>query len=93
MRKNRVVLLLCVFFLVLSAFAGQMARASESDGKYRLSKVLILSRHNLRSPTTSGSRILNSLTPHSWFAWTAPPGDLSMKGAQLETIMGQYFRQ
>ena len=93
MRKNRVVLLLCVFFLVLSAFAGQMARASESDGKYRLSKVLILSRHNLRSPTTSGSSILNSLTPHSWFRWTAGPGDLSMKGAQLETIMGQYFRQ
>ncbi len=93
MRKNRVVLLLCVFFLVLSTFAGQIAQASESDGKYRLSKVLILSRHNLRSPTTSGSRILASLTPHAWFEWTAAPGDLSMKGAQLETIMGQYFRQ
>lgn len=93
MRKNKVVLLLCVFFLVLSMFAGQTARASEGEGRYRLSKVLILSRHNLRSPTTSGSRIVNSLTPHSWFHWTAGPGELSMKGAQLETIMGQYFRQ
>lgn len=93
MRKNRVVLLLCVFFLVLSAFAEQMALASEGDGKYRLSKVLVLSRHNLRSPTRSGSSIVNSLTPHSWFRWTAGPGELSMKGAQLETIMGQYFRQ
>ena len=93
MRKNKVVLLLCVFFLVLSMFAGQTARASEGEARYRLSKVLILSRHNLRSPTTSGSRIVNSLTPYSWFHWTAGPGELSMKGAQLETIMGQYFRQ
>ncbi len=93
MRKNKVVLLLCVFFLVLSTFAERMVLASEGDGKYRLSKVLVLSRHNLRSPTRSGSRIVNSLTPHSWFRWTAGPGELSMKGAQLETIMGQFFRQ
>ena len=93
MQKNKAVLLLCVFFLVLSVFAEQTAQASETGGEYRLCKVLILSRHNLRSPTVNGSRIVNSLTPHSWFHWTAGPGELSMKGAQLETIMGQYFRQ
>ena len=93
MRKNKVVLLFFVFLLLVSTFAGQTAQALEGEERYRLSKVLVLSRHNLRSPTKGGSRIVNSLTPHSWFHWTAGPGELSMKGAQLETIMGQYFRQ
>ena len=93
MRKNKVVLLFFVFLLLVSTFAEQTAQALEGEERYRLSKVLVLSRHNLRSPTRSGSRIVNSLTPHSWFHWTAGPGELSMKGAHLETIMGQYFRQ
>ena len=93
MRKNKIVLMLCVLFVCLSVFVSRIARAAEGEGQYRLSKVLILSRHNLRSPTVGGERIIASLTPHKWFDWTAAPGDLSMKGAQLETIMGQYFRQ
>ena len=89
MRKHKIVLWLCTFFVVFSAFAGESVQAAE----YRLSKVLVLSRHNLRTPTSNGSKVLASLTPHAWMEWTGAPGELSMKGGQLETIMGQYFRQ
>ena len=93
MRKNKIVILFCMLCVCVSVFSGRIARASELGERYRLCKVLILSRHNLRSPTTSGSRVLYSLSPYRWFDWTAGPGELSMKGGQLETIMGQYFRQ
>ena len=93
MRKNKIVILFCMLCVCVSVFTGRIARASELGERYRLCKVLILSRHNLRSPTTSGSRVLYSLSPYRWFDWTAGPGELSMKGGQLETIMGQYFRQ
>lgn len=91
MRKSKAVFWLCAFFVAFFTFAGQTALASENG--YRLAKVLVLSRHNLRTPTSNGSKVLASLTPHAWFDWTGAPGDLSLKGGQLETIMGQYFRQ
>lgn len=93
MRKHKIGLLLCVFVLGVFLLAGKTAGASEAGETYRLSKMLVLSRHNLRTPTSNGSKVLASLTPHAWFDWTGAPGDLSLKGGQLETIMGQYFRQ
>lgn len=91
MRKHKIVLWLCAFLIAFFTFVGETALASESG--YRLSKVLVLSRHNLRTPTANSSKVLASLTPHGWFDWTGAPGELSLKGGQLETIMGQYFRQ
>ena len=55
--------------------------------------VVVFSRHNLRAPTRSRSEILTKLTPHKWFKWTSNFGELSLRGGELETIMGQYFRQ
>ncbi|MBR1553496.1 MAG: histidine-type phosphatase [Schwartzia sp.] len=90
MRKHKIILWLCAFFVAFFTFAMESVQAS---GTYRLAKVLVLSRHNLRTPTSNGSKVLASLTPHAWTEWTGAPGELSMKGGQLETIMGQYFRQ
>ena len=62
--------------------------------KYQLDKVIILSRHNIRSPLTDGdpgSGCLSELTEHEWFSWTSAPSELSIKGAQLEVQLGQYF--
>ena len=36
--------------------------------------------------------MLADITPHSWFQWTSRPSELSLRGAVLETLMGQYFR-
>ena len=60
---------------------------------YQLEGVVVFSRHNLRAPTRTRSKIINQLTPYTWFKWTAKGGELSIKGGELETIMGQYFRQ
>ena len=39
----------------------------------------------------SGS-LLSEITPCTCFSWTSDPSELSVRGAVLETIMGQYFR-
>ncbi|MCQ2795109.1 MAG: histidine-type phosphatase [Bacilli bacterium] len=63
------------------------------DGDYKLEKVLIMSRHNIRSPLTGDGSTLGEITPHEWFKWTSKSGELSVKGGQLETNMGQFFRK
>ncbi len=64
-----------------------------SDEGYTLEKVVVLSRHNIRSPLTGPKSSLYSLTPYSWCEWSSPPAELSIKGGTLETEMGQYFRR
>ena len=65
----------------------------EKDDKYALEQVLIVSRHNIRSPLSGGDSLLSQITPHEWFSWTSDPSELSVKGGQLETAMGQFFRK
>lgn len=85
-------------FLIIGLFWGLRpmivaAQGLESSaGPYQLQKIVILSRHNLRSPLSGRGSILDDITPHQWFKWTSSPGELSLRGAVLETIMGQYFR-
>ena len=58
-----------------------------------LDQVVILSRHNIRAPLSGKGSVLDTLTPHDWFAWSADPSDLSVRGGVLETEMGQFFRK
>ena len=62
------------------------------DG-YTLQQVVILSRHNIRSPLSGSGSDLARLTPHTWFEWSSNPSELSLRGGSLETMMGQYFRK
>lgn len=64
-----------------------------SNEGYTLEKVVVLSRHNIRSPLVSKESILGTITPHEWFEWTSPASQLSVRGGVLETAMGQYFRK
>ena len=86
--KRILIFLLALLMLVPAAFPLQ---AAAEDSTYTLDKVVILSRHGIRSPTATDS-MLEEITPHSWFEWTSGPGELSLRGARLETFMGQYFR-
>ena len=65
----------------------------EPEHSYHLVKVTALSRHNLRSPLSQGDTGIDMASPYAWYAWTSAPGELSVKGEQLETAMGEYFRQ
>lgn len=72
--------------------AGDVSPVHSVDG-YELEQMLMISRHNIRSPFSGGDSLLSRATPHEWFAWTSEPGELSVKGGQLETAMGQFFRK
>lgn len=67
-------------------------RKSSAEDDYRLEQVVVLSRHNIRSPLSGSGSLLGDITPHDWFEWTSNPSELSLRGAMLETLMGQYFR-
>lgn len=81
----RILILLAVF--LFTNFATVQA------ANYQLESVVVFSRHNLRAPARSRSEILPQITPHKWLKWSSNFGELSVKGGELETIMGQYFRQ
>ena len=86
----------CSFILICSSFVAvyaQIARTADFKERYELKEVLVLSRHNIRSPLSGGESLLGKITPHSWFRWTSAPSELSLRGGMLETSMGQYFRK
>ena len=60
---------------------------------YTLSRMVILSRHNVRSPLSGSGSTLEKMTTHQWIDWSAPTGELTLRGGLQETAMGQYFRQ
>ena len=68
-------------------------RGSLSRDGYTLEQVVIMSRHNIRSPMSGKGSALSSLTPHQWFEWSSNPSELSLRGGAAETLMGQYFRK
>lgn len=92
MKTKRVMWLVCLFLLISSGMVRAERPASFQDD-YRLKEMVILSRHNIRSPLSGNGSALQDLTSHTWFRWTSAPSELSLRGGQLETMMGQYFRQ
>ena len=79
-----------------SAFASETEteeNSLSSQKAYTLDRVVVLSRHHIRSPLSGSGSLLGDITPHTWFRWTSRPSELSLRGAILETQMGQYFRQ
>lgn len=92
-KENNAAKILAVFFIavLLVSAAFPVPAAADDSLSYTLDKVVVLSRHGIRSPTADDS-FLEEITPHTWFSWTSSPGDLSLRGARQETFMGQYFR-
>ncbi|XP_013176342.1 PREDICTED: glucose-1-phosphatase-like [Papilio xuthus] len=56
----------------------------------KLKQVLILSRHNIRTPLTAR---LENTTPYKWPQWKNEVGHLTEKGALLESYMAEYFAE
>ncbi|CAB3257437.1 unnamed protein product [Arctia plantaginis] len=54
----------------------------------KIEQVLILSRHNVRTPL---SQNLHEFTPKPWPNWKEKSGYLTAKGALLEGFMGEFF--
>ncbi len=78
------------FFSILAIlFLISVSYAQAAD--YKMTGVVVLSRHNIRSPLVDKNSALAK--PHNRFKWTSAPAELSLRGAEDETIMGQYFRR
>ena len=100
--------LCCIMFLSLfgcgsekPADFGEPAAAIESadlsaqlsEAGYTLKKVVVLSRHNIRSPLSGEGSVLGSVTTHQWCDWSSATSELTVLGGVSENIMGQYFRK
>ena len=72
---------------------AQAQRSKEFKDKYQLKEVVVLSRHNIRSPLSDSKSDLGRMTPHKWTDWSAGKSELTSRDGALETMMGQYFRK
>ena len=94
MRKiNSFFLLLMLTFLCPALAQAQLQRSEAFKGKYKLKEVVILSRHNIRSPLSTNGSALSKMTPHEWTNWSSAASELTLRGGVLETEMGQFFRK
>ena len=95
MKKQSLKLWCLMLALILggASVQAQMKRSDDFRAKYQLKEVVVMSRHNIRSPLTSSGAAHLRVTPHEWFKWTSPSSQLSLRGGVLETEMGQFFRQ
>ena len=82
--------LILIMSMVFALISTPVAFGAEKQ--YKLDKVVVLSRHNIRAPLSGSGSLLGDITPHEWVLWTSNPSELSLRGGILETIMGQYFR-
>ena len=80
-------------FLCPALAQAQLQRSEAFKGKYKLKEVVILSRHNIRSPLSTNGSTLSKMTPHEWTNWSSAASELTLRGGVLETEMGQFFRQ
>ena len=79
--------------MAATSLQAQKERSDNFKAKYELKEVVVMSRHNIRSPLTSGGAAYMRVTPYEWFKWTSPSSQLSLRGGVLETEMGQFFRK
>jgi glucose-1-phosphatase len=79
--------------IAATSLQAQTERSDNFRAKYELKEVVVMSRHNIRSPLTSGGAAYMRVTPYEWFKWTSPSSQLSQRGGVLETEMGQFFRK
>jgi glucose-1-phosphatase len=92
--KNKKQITLALLLLLLPSFMmAQLQRSQSFKNDYKLKEVVILSRHNIRSPLSTNGSELSKLTPHEWTNWTSAASELTLRGGVLETMMGQYFRK
>lgn len=72
-----------------------LERADGFQDKYELEQMVVLSRHNIRTPLVGKGSVLSRVTDPSyqWFQWEDPASHLTAKGQRLEAKMGSFFRE
>ncbi|WP_314272884.1 histidine-type phosphatase [Hoylesella shahii] len=92
MNRNFFLVGLLFAILPISTFA-QKQRSQAFKEKYILKEAVVLSRHNIRAPLSTKGSLLEKVTTHPWFEWTAGASELTTRGGALENQFGLYFRK
>jgi 4-phytase/acid phosphatase len=81
------------WYIVALLAAGSILAppAAQAAGDEVLQKVVIVSRHGVRTPMVSTAE-LDGWSTRPWPKWNEPAGDLTARGAQLAKLLGQYYR-
>ena len=79
--------------VVISSVFATENHQNAASADYELEKVLIFSRHGLRSPVEKDPQEMAKYSPYVWAKWDVPSGHLTAKGTVLETYFGQYLGQ
>ena len=93
MSKRSILILWILLVWASFSVVAQTHRPDDFHKRYTLKQVVVLSRHNIRSPLSGRQSALQRITPHEWYHWSSAPSELSLRGGALETMMGQYFRK
>ena len=101
MRVQRYFLLVISTILILACKKDSLnqtewlERENGFQDKYELEQLVVLSRHNIRTPLVGKGSVLSRLTDPSyeWFDWQDPASHLTAKGERLEDEMGLFFRE
>ena len=70
-----------LILVVILCFSGMSHVFAETESEspkqaeegYTLDRMVVLSRHNIRSPLSGSGSMLVDITPHEWFKWTSNP--------------------
>ncbi|OCG42229.1 hypothetical protein A9G29_06645 [Gilliamella sp. Fer2-1] len=62
-----------------------------NNNHYQLDKVVIISRHGIRTPLHNTLQFLEKATPFKWPKWNHPYGYLTTRGGVLEAYFGHYL--
>ena len=90
--SKRFICMVCTVAFMFGGKTVSKARAEEKrDNEARLKFVLVLTRHGVRSPTWSNSR-LDEYAKDPWPKWGVEPGELTVHGRLLMTQFGTYYR-
>ena len=76
--------------IAATSLQAQTERSDDFSAKYELKEVVVMSRHNIRSPLTSGGAAYMRVTPYEWFKWTSPSSQLS-NSRQRTFTTAKYF--
>ena len=93
MSKRPVIILWMLLLWASFSVVAQTHHPDDFHKRYTLKQVVVMSRHNIRSPLSGRQSALQRITPHEWYQWSSAPSELSLRGGALETMMGQYFRK
>ena len=93
MKKLLFLIILLALIMPFRSAIAQTKRPEDFRERYTLKQVVVLSRHNIRSPLSGRRSTLQRITPHEWYHWSSAPSELSLRGGALETMMGQFFRK